>query len=199
MADFSDEKMNEALTSYFKNNFKLSDGDIGVVINCFRPIELQTNEYIIKEGIKSNRFAFIVEGVARSYFIDEQGIERVTYFFCENQFMGNLRSFINNSASMVNIQAITKCRLLIIEKEDFEYLSNKLPLWSTVFDEIIKRTLLQKNTELNNLRNQSTVKDKYAHFLGAYPKIASRIPLQYIASYLGITPQSLSRIRRSTI
>ncbi len=190
--------MNKPLQAYLQNHFKIPTGEIKEIAAHFNPLTIDAGRYFLRKDKIADCFGFIINGVARANFTDDNGSDKTSYFFSENQFIGNLESYLKNVPSLINIQAVTKCNFLVIEKTDFEKLSTNLPVWSDIFNELVKSTLLQKNSNLNHLRNLSNTKEKYDYFVETNSSIALRVPLQYIASYLGITPQSLSRIRRST-
>lgn len=187
--------MNDNLNIYLEKNFNLSSKEIIKIVTCFKPLMLDNGDYFLDEGKISDSMGFVVKGVMRTHRIDDNANDVTTFFFKQNQFFGNLDSYMNERPSHVNIQAITKCKLLIIKKDEAEKLYKVLPAWAYIFNKLIQSTLLQKITNQNTLLT-STAKEKYETFLQKNGDIVVRVPLQYIASYLGITPQSLSRIRR---
>ncbi len=131
----------------------------------------------------------------RTHWLDEKGNDITNFFFRENQFLVPLHSYISRQASPVSIHAITICKLLIIQREDEQKLARELPAWLPVFNKIVQASLIRKVADKNVLKGAGA-KEKYRHFVNENGEIALRTPLQYIASYLEITPQSLSRIRR---
>lgn len=187
--------VNDTLKIYLQHNFNLSSKEIIEITACFKPLILDTGNYFLGKGSISDSLGFIAKGVMRTYNLDDNTNDVTAFFFKENQFFGNLDSYTNARPSPVNIQAVTKCELLIIKKTESEKLCKDLPVWTEIFNQLIQTTLLQKITNQNTLRT-STAKEKYEAFLEKNGDIVVRVPLQYIASYLGITPQSLSRIRR---
>lgn len=189
--------MNDTLGQYLQQHFDLSAKENTEITACFKPLILDVGTCFLQQGRISNSMGFIVKGVIRTYIMDDHADDVTNFFFKENQFFGNLDSYTNEQPSDVNIKAVTKCELLTIKKADAESLGKVLPIWNEVFNQIIRTTLLQKITNQNTLRT-ATAKEKYETFLEDNRDIAARVPLQYIASYLGITPQTLSRIRRAT-
>jgi len=185
--------MKKLLTNYFQNNFDLSSEKTLSLVSSFQPQMVEHGDYFLKEGEISNTICFISEGVMRTHKFNEEGNDVTQFFFKENQFLTDLESYRTSKPSKQYIQAITDCRLLIIKKQK----ANNLPGWEKIFQKLVQQTLLRKISNQRALRNLSA-KKKYEQFLDTDSDILQRVPLKYIASYFGIAPQSLSRIRRST-
>ena len=184
--------MKKLLTKYFQNKFDLSSEETQSLVSSFQPQIVAHEDYFLKEGEISNTICYIAEGVMRTLEFDKEGNDITHFFFKKNQFLTNLESYRTSKPSTQYIQAITDCSLLVIKKQK----ANKLPGWDKIFQQLVQQTLLRKISDQRALRNLSA-KKKYEQFLDTDSDILQRVPLKYIASYLGIAPQSLSRIRRS--
>ena len=184
--------MREILNSHLKDHLHMSKDKTEEFTSYFEILNLERERLVLKEGEIADFIAFVEKGVIRTYEYNETGNDVTKFFFKENQFFTNLDSYMNGVPSKFAIQTITPCTLLMIRKED----TLKLPEWSGIFNTLVQKTLVQKIEAQHVLRN-SVAKEKYGNFLSTNNDIINRVPLQYIASYLGITPQSLSRIRRS--
>lgn len=114
----------------------------------------------------------------------------------ENEFVGNVSSFFEHSPSEGTVSTVTPCEIIIISRKSWELFCNKIPNWETTFQEIINKVLIKKTNFQRSLIN-SDAKTSYLNFLNSFPNIAQRTPLIYIASFLGIIPFSLSRIRKA--
>lgn len=189
------DKGERALQNYFQSHFKLLSEEINQIVPCFHPVTIPGGQHFLKAGDKVNSIIFIAEGIMRTHWLDEKGNDITNFFFKENQFLVPLDSYISGQTSPVSIHAITICKLLIIPREDEQKLATDLPAWQPVFNKIVQASLIRKVADKNVLKGASA-KEKYSHFVNENGEIALRTPLQYIASYLEITPQSLSRIRR---
>ncbi len=108
----------------------------------------------------------------------------------------NLDSFDNEIPSSSYVQAVTNCKLIIFSKKDWKELSNTIIGWDTIVHKIISKALLQKIERISPLVSEDATTN-YLTFMEKYPKLSNRIPLSFIASYLGVTQSSLSRIRKS--
>lgn len=189
------DKGERALQNYFQSHFTLSSEEINQIVLSFHPVTIHSGQHFLKAGDKANSIIFITEGIMRTHWLDEKGNDITNFFFRENQFLVPLHSYISRQASPVSIHAITICKLLIIQREDEQKLARELPPWLPVFNKIVQASLIRKVAHKNVLKGAGA-KEKYRHFVNENGEIALRTPLQYIASYLEITPQSLSRIRR---
>lgn len=157
---------------------------------------LSEGDYFLEAGKYSNEIGFIVSGVFRIYFYDKDANEIVRYFLSENQFLVDLYSYQNQVLGSEYIQALTPSRLIVIRRSAMDHLSAKLPLWDKTIKKITENALLEKLQNRSILVSQDAT-TKYLHFLTHHPELANRVPLGYLASYLGIKPQSLSRIRKN--
>lgn len=162
-----------------------------VVVKTFK-----TKDFFLKSGERSNEVGFIISGVIRYFFYDHQGNEVTSFFMCENEFTGSISSFFEYTPSSGSLQAECDCEMIIISRTSWELFSNEILHWETTFQKIINEVLIRKTSFQRSLIN-SDAKSIYLKFLNSYPTIAQRVPLNHIASFLGITKSSLSRIRRA--
>lgn len=183
--------MREALNKYLQDEFQISGGKIAMITSYFEALNLESRSMLLSEGQVAGFIGFIVKGIIRSYEYSDTGNDTTKFFFRENQFITNLDSYANAVPSKFYIETVTCCTLLIIKKEDTLRFSE----WPEIFNNLVQKTLVQKIKTQQTLRN-SDAKEKYKNFLHDNGDIVNQVPLQLIASYLGITPQSLSRIRR---
>lgn len=183
--------MRQLLTDYFRKNFKMSEDEIHTIESFFKPLDLAKESSLLSEGEISDFAVFIAQGVLRMHEYDEEGNDVTRFFFKEGQFVTNLESYTTGKPSKFTIQTITPCTLFKIKKVDTPGISK----WPELFNGIVQQELSKKVRDQYQFRNYSA-KEKYEHFLLQDGDIVNRVPLQFIASYLGMAPQSLSRIRR---
>lgn len=187
--------MQTELTNIFKLNSDLTDQEIEEATAHFKLLILGNGDDFLKEGKNSTRIGFVTQGIFRIFVSDNSGNEVIKYFAKENQFVTDLESFNYNKPATDNIQAITYCELMVISKTELETLKIKIPKFQFAMKAISEMALLNKIKDQSFLRLGSAT-EKYQEFIKHHADIALRVPLQYIAAYLGVTPQSLSRIRR---
>jgi CRP-like cAMP-binding protein len=158
--------------------------------------ELRKEDYFSEAGKIPRQVGYVVEGILRVCYYNNKGEEVTKYFTEEKQFIVDINSFDNNVPSTEYIQAVTDCKLIVFSKPDWEDLSNTIIGWDNIVNKIIKNALLQKVERRSPLISEDAT-TRYLSFMGKYPHLVNRIPLSYLASYLGITQSSLSRIRKN--
>lgn len=156
---------------------------------------LQRDEHFLEAGKYCNRIGFVKKGIFRIYFLDKEGNEITRYFLAENQFIVDLSAFNNRTLAKESIQSLTESEIIVLERSNMEMIPAFFPEWDNILHKITENALLEKMFDRSNLVSQDAT-SKYMDFLDKHANIANRIPLGYLASYLGIQQQSLSRIRK---
>lgn len=173
----------------------LSENDITLVSSAFRLKELNMEEYFQDFGRVADKIAFVERGVMRVFGADERGDDVTKHFVRENQFFANVISYYSAQPATEAIQAVTPCTIYDTPFSTFEKLFGEIPNLYIFFKSVSESTLLNKIND-NDFLNFGSAKTKYLEFVKRYPALAQQVPQQHIASYLKITPQSLSRIRK---
>ena len=155
----------------------------------------KTGDYFLEAGKTSNEVGFILDGVFRVCYYDNEGNEITRYFLDEENFIVDINSFTSRIPSVEYIQAVTDAEVLILSKEAMENLSNTIIVWDSMIGKITAKALAEKVKRVSLMMPQDATK-RYTFFLENFPNLANRVPLQYIASYIGVTKSSLSRLRR---
>jgi len=159
-------------------------------------LTIPKEEYFSEAGKISRQVAFVVEGIMRVCYYDNKGEEITKYFIEENNLVVDLESFDNEIPSSSYVQAVTDCNLIVFQRKDWLELLQTIVGWEAIVHKIISRALLQKVERRSPLVSEDAT-TRYLKFLEIYPTVVNRIPLSYIASYLGVTQSSLSRIRKN--
>jgi CRP-like cAMP-binding protein len=159
---------------------------------------LKPGEFFFQPGDIADKLGFVDYGVFRVYLPGGEFAEATKYFMRKNQFMMELESFYNNSPATSGIQAVTEARLLSISRKDWTRLSEEIPKLFLLTKSLTEAALINKIRD-NDFLSFGTAAQKYNEFVKRYPDLALSVPQQYIASYLQITPQSLSRIRKQVV
>jgi CRP-like cAMP-binding protein len=152
-------------------------------------------QYILQEGNSSRYQSFIVKGVTRTYEVDENGQEHILQFGLENWWVGDLYSFLKDTKSNYNIDCLEDTEVLQITYPDLELLYQRVPKMERYFRINIENTFIASTSRISSTLAKSAM-ERYKEFIKRFPQIEQRVPDRQIASYLGITPQSLSRLRR---
>jgi CRP-like cAMP-binding protein len=182
-------------TTLFRDTFGLNENEFEMLLYYFEMKLIPKKEFYLKPGKVCRHKAYVNKGCLRNYVIDEQGHERVLFFPMEDWWVADIDSYYSGEAATNFIQAIEDCELLEISKENFLLLENKIPKLSQWYSVKMTRRATTINRRMEELKTMSP-KERYLDLLKTRPDIFQRIPLQYIASYLNIEPQSLSRLRK---
>ncbi len=174
----------------------LSKDDIALFSAAFQERKLQAADYLKHSGAKSTEIAFIHEGILRIFKTIETGNEVTKYFLRAGQFAAELEGYYSGLPTDDAIQAVTDATIYVIKKSSIEQLSQQIPPLYLFLKSITESALLNKLKD-NDFLNYGNAETKYHEFVKRYPDLAFLVPQQMIASYLKITPQSLSRIRKS--
>jgi CRP-like cAMP-binding protein len=162
----------------------------------FRFKQLNKDDYFLQAGEKAKHIGFILSGVVREYYLDKKENEFNKAFCFVNDFTGSYYDLIKKGESSVCIQALTNCELLIADFEKFQELSRKNIEWLHISHSIITNLLIKKCEREHQLLTL-TATERYRLLMLQRPQLEQLVPHYHIASYLGITPISLSRIRNS--
>jgi len=157
--------------------------------------EIKKDEYFHEAGKIPREVGFLTEGIVRICYYNNKGEEITKYFIDENNFIVDINSYHQNIPSSGYIQAITHCKFIVFSTEAMKELSMTILIWDDVINKIINKALIEKVNRISPMLAEDAT-ERYSNFFTQFPKLANRIPLSYLASYLGITQSSLSRIRR---
>ncbi|UKT64481.1 Crp/Fnr family transcriptional regulator [Pedobacter mucosus] len=158
--------------------------------------EIKKEEYFSEAGKIAQEVGFVLDGVVRVLYYNNKGEEITKYFIEEHNLVVDLESFENEIPSSAYVQAITDCKIIVFSKKNWLDLSNTIVGWDAIVLKMISKALRQKVERRSPLISEDAT-TRYLMFLDIYPNVVNRIPLSYIASYLGVTQSSLSRIRKN--
>jgi CRP-like cAMP-binding protein len=155
---------------------------------------LRKGEHFVEKDKTCKHFAFVADGIMRAYSLYD-GVEHTTCICSDNTFATSTISFITQTPSNVSIQALEEVTLVLISYENLNFLYSKSPFWQKVGRVVAEREYIE--LQQSNWRNGPLpAQEKYQILLKENPGIVNRISLQYVASYIGVTPETLSRIRK---
>jgi CRP-like cAMP-binding protein len=157
--------------------------------------KIKRRQFILQEGDVCKHYSFVVEGCFKMYGVSKKGTEHNIQFSAENEWIADIGSFHSEKPSKFYIEAIEPSVILQIKKQDLLFLYVNLPKFDRNFRVIIEDKFIElQNHMLLNI--SSSAEERYLAFLDQYTKLALRLPNTQIASYLGITPEFLSKIRK---
>ena len=163
------------------------------IMENLKEIEIPKKEFILKEGRICYNIYFVKKGLLRCYYFKDDK-EICAWFMKETDIIFSVESFLNQVPSRENIQAIEDCTLYFIEYEELQYLYHHCPEFNFVGRVLTEKYYQLSEQRLYSLRMQKAL-ERYNFILNHFPQIILRVPSKYIASYLGITEETLSRIR----
>lgn len=188
----------EPLIDYFNQIIPLNSEEKKLVTELFKSRLYRKRQYVLQEGDVCNQFNFIVRGCLRMYKIDEKGNTHIIQFAPENWWMIDIGSFHKRSASELSIDAIEDTMVLQITHEDLIKLYISAPKFDRIFRVLIENSFVTlQNRLLQNI--SSTAEERYLSFMETYSYLSNRLPQTQIASFLGITPEFLSRLRNRLV
>lgn len=187
----------EPLLNYVSNLFDISDNDIRLLTQFFKYEKFSKGSSLEKENTVAKKLYFIKNGFIRTC-CTEDGTEITTQIVGKNDFITSFNSFVSGAVSKGNIKCISDCDVLYITKSDYDRLTRESAIWSAFCKQVYEQAIafnLQRTTDLLTL----SAEKRYLKLLAEKPEVIQNVPIQYIASYIGIKPESLSRIRKKII
>lgn len=173
--------------------FRASEEELQALESVMQVVQLDKNEFLLKEGEVCRSIGFLESGSMRLFY-ESSDKEVCNDFFFENSLIGSVASFLSETPSIVNIAAIEPCELLLWNQADAMELVAKYPALKKLAEVIVQEQFIRaERREADLLRNSP--EERFKKLLEVHPKIFKRIPLRYVASYLAITPETLSRYR----
>lgn len=185
----------EPLISYFSNHLPLNDEEITYLKTVVKERKVRRRQFLLQEGNICKHNSFVVEGCLRMYMVDDNGKEHNLQFAIENWWVIDMGSFYSDQPSRLNIEAMENSTILQINREDHFNLLVNYPKFNRIFRVLSENALIAcQRRVMQNI--SSTAEQRYLDFLDRYPFLLNRISNVQIASYLGITPEFLSTIRK---
>ncbi|MCS3529112.1 Crp/Fnr family transcriptional regulator [Chryseobacterium sp. JUb7] len=189
--------MYDLLYKNISRYIQLSDPEFKNFSRLFRLQKFKKKETVLSEGSYCHFEAFVLNGCFKVYFLNEEGVEQTLYFAVESWWITDLDSLINNVPSTLNIEALEDSEVLVISKKDKEFLYEKMPQIEKLFRIMNQQSTVALQRRILSLMNKTADK-RYLEFLEKYPTLEQKLTQQQIASYLGISHEFLSKIRKKT-
>lgn len=182
---------------YYLNKWtEISEEEEAIILSAFEPLTVNKKKELLEPGEMCKYVYFIVKGCLRSYYVDTKGIEHIYQIRLDNSWISDLESFFSQRPSKYYIETLEDSDLLRVSFDRLERLYIEVPALERYFRILFQKAYINALERLNATMWESAV-DRYNTMLKEHSDIFQRVPLIYIASYLGITPESLSRIRKN--
>jgi len=178
----------------FNEKASLTQEEQAFIKQHLTPKKLRKKQYLLQEGDVCKSICVVEKGALKAYVLDETGVERITAFALEGWTMGDLYSFVKQEPATLNIDALEDCELVLISKTAHDELLQKMPKYETYFRILMTdayMALQKRTTHMITL----PLEERYKALLEIYPEIVQRVPQHMIASYMGLSKETLSRVR----
>lgn len=186
------------LERYIKSYFGLvKEEDLKAIVSLFRSKRLQKGEFLLEEGNRCTVLCFVQSGLLRM-FANTETKEVTQWISSQGYFSTDLSSFIFNSPSRLSIQALVDTEIFAISKEDYSKIGDSIPAWHELEKLFLARCFVTLEERIFSHLSM-TAEERYSQFFESNKELFNQVPLQYIASMLGMTPETFSRIRKKQI
>lgn len=186
MFDFLEKKVNETI--------KITNEEFDYAKTLFIPKKLRKKRFLLQDGNPCIYTTFVEQGLLRSFTIDDKGNEHILQFSMQGWWTADLFSFLTGEPSEYNIEALEDSELLLITKSSWDLLLHEVPAFERYFRILIQNNLIATQRRLMGTMT-TTAEERYTKLLQDFPDISQRVPQHMIASYIGVTRETLSRLR----
>lgn len=188
--------MIDVLFHHIQEKVSLTGEDRESIKTFFISKKLRKRQYLLQEGNVCKHLTFIAKGLLRTYNVDDKGEEHMSVFGWEGWWLSDFNSFLTGDPAVFNIDAIEDSELLMISRTDYEALTIAVPIMDRYFRILYQNSIVTKERRLMSSITH-TAQEKYVQLAESNPKMIERVPQNLIASYLGIAPETLSRIKKN--
>jgi CRP-like cAMP-binding protein len=186
--------MYEVFFRKFNEKVSLTREEEELVRQYLTPKRLRKKQYLLQEGDVCKHLCIVEKGALRAYVLDEKGDEHITAFALEGWTMGDLASFIKEEPATLNIEALEDCELVLISKPTHDELLQKMPKYETYIRKLMTDAYMALQKRANSMISLP-LEERYHALTQMYPNIVQRVPQHMIASFMGLSPETLSRVR----
>lgn len=188
--------MLEVLVAHILEKVSLTAEEQTILKSFFTPKKLRKRQYLVQEGEICKHLSFVTKGLLRSYHVDEKGDEHISMFSLEGWWASDMYSFFSGEKASFNIDAIEATEILMISLDGFEEMTLSIPVMDRYFRILFQNSLVTKERRLVSAITH-TAEEKYIRLAECNPTLIQRVPQHLIASYIGLAPETLSRIKKN--
>ncbi len=187
--------MPNELEKYIQSYFGFPSESLEQVLQFFKPKTYPKGTYLLKEGQYADSLGFVQSGIIREYLIDDKGREVTKWISTPGYFSVDLASFLFQQPARWNLHTLSEVDMLVISKTDYAKIDQVVPRWSTLEKLFMARCFTMMEERIVTHLSLSS-EERYHLFFSQNPELFNQVPLQYLASMLGMTPETFSRIRK---
>lgn len=187
--------MYKQLTENIRERVNLSEKEEDSLKKYFMPKKIRKRQYILNAGDKCNYLTFVEKGLLRSFSTDDNGHEHVMQFALEGWWISDMASFLCGDDAIYNIEALEDSELLMLSLSSMDEMMERIPKMERYFRLLMQSNIIALQRRIRVVQTMSA-EQIYLKLMEVNPEILNRAPQQHIASYMGITPETLSRVRK---
>jgi CRP-like cAMP-binding protein len=187
--------MYELFFKKLNEKIELTDKEQEIIKSYLTPKKLRKKQYLLQAGDVCKSIAFVEKGALRAYSTDDKGNEHIIQFAIEGWTISDLYSFMTGEAATYHIDALEDSELILITKSAQDEILKRVPKYETYTRMQLTGAYLAMQKRLTSIISLP-VEERYTDFIHTYPNIAQRVPQHMIASYMGLKPETLSRVRK---
>ncbi|MFZ4413282.1 MAG: Crp/Fnr family transcriptional regulator [Bacteroidales bacterium] len=189
--------MHKNIIQHLKTFIDLSENEVEIVGKYIETIQLKKKEFVLQESKVCRNLYFVEKGCLRMFFINKKGSEQITQFALDGWWISDYQSFMNNTVSDYYIQSIEASTIVSIDSKNLDSLLIELPELEKYFRKMMQKAIAGAQLR-SKLMYEMSKEEFYFHFSTSFPEFMMRVPQYMIASYLGLTPEYLSELRKKT-
>ena len=187
--------MSQPILDYIARYIQLDEEEKTYFLSILKPRKYLKRQFVVQAGDECKYETYVVKGCLKAYFVDPDGNNHIIQFAVENWWISDMDSLMNGTPSTLNIDAVEDTEVLQMERKEFEALFVRIPKFNTLYRIMLMKAFISHQRRIvDNLCKPA--KERYLDFVKRYRDIEQRVPQHQIASYLGMTPEFLSQIRR---
>ncbi|PAU94799.1 cyclic nucleotide-binding protein [Aliifodinibius salipaludis] len=186
--------MYQQLKESLQEHVSLTDEQWELCKNNFRPKRMLKRQFLLQEGDVCRQLTFVEKGALYSYSVDSKGNQHVLRFAFDGWWIADLQSFFTDNPSTLNIEVLEDSELLVLDRKNHEKLLEEIPAYERYHRIIVENAYVALQKRVENALGL-TAEEKYARLIKDNPEFMNRVPLNLVASYLGMSPETLSRVR----
>lgn len=184
------------LEKYIKSYFGVNNDDLKEISSFFKPLTLKKGDYFLRAGTQSDRLGFVQAGILREFvYVDDKEVTK--WISTKGYFAVDISSFVFRQPSRWSIQALTDCELFVIDYKNYREIGKKVPSWTELEKLFIAKCFTVLEERLVQHLSMSA-EERYNKLFEFNSELFNQVPLQYLASMLGMTPETLSRLRKKS-
>jgi CRP-like cAMP-binding protein len=187
--------MFDVIINYLREKTTLTDEDVRLIESVFIPKHLEKGELLLREGEIPKYAAFVAQGCLRSYVVDNKGKEHIIQFAPETWWLSDTNNLLHKTPTPYFMDALEPTNLLLLDLPSHLRLMEAIPGYAKSFQIGFQKHAAKKDSRIVETLT-ADAEQRFENFLNTYPTIAQRVPQHMLASYLGVSPETLSRIRK---